>query len=68
MPNISPSRGGSQIDPDTAEVIDLLKGSIVGRHDPDFELASMLPSLESADDEAELLRVLQRLIQDADTD
>jgi hypothetical protein len=51
-------------DPDTASVVEMMLGAIAGPHDPDVELAKLLPHLEGQDG-ARLIPALERLVRNA---
>jgi hypothetical protein len=54
-------------DPDTARVIELLRGAECGPRDPDVELAEMLLEMETTDTSSAVTRVLERLANDANS-
>lgn len=58
----------AEIDPDTTELLDVLRGAARGPRDPDVELATILAELEITGDAEHLLLALTRLVRDEDTD
>ncbi len=54
-------------DPDTPDVVEALRGAEAGPHDPDVELAQMLPQLVKATNGA-IIDALERLVRHASTD
>lgn len=54
-------------DPDTAAVVEALRGATVGPNDPDVKLAQMLPQLKEGTNSA-FSEALERLVRNASAD
>ena len=58
----------SIFDPDSAELMNVLRGAYRGPQDPDVELAEILPLISRDSDATKLADVLKRLVHDENPD